>query len=232
MGTALIFTETKDRKNKADGREFLSQARALYEHWDTDTDTDTDMDVQLHRMQRDTFIEKQDRVLDAIADVENLERLAFFCHGFTKWNRISLGFRLCHIPELAREIAEACGSGTVHIGLFACVTGRGAFWWNRRNRNLANRKERIVTQREGFAMYLCSKLRDEGINSVITAHLTYGHTTRNPYKVRIQQSGEFITRTRLCESDPRGKWRAWVKRLLDDVKFRFDTMLGGSADEN
>lgn len=228
MGKALIFTETKDRKNHADGREFLAQARALYEHWSPEYENN---DLRLHRFKRDTFIEKQDRVLDAIDDASDVERIAFFCHGFTKWNRISLGFKLKDIPELAKEIAGACTSGTVHIGLFACVTGRGAFWWNSKNRNLANRKERIVTQREGFAMYLCSKLRDEGINSVITAHLTYGHTTWNPYKVRIQQEGEYITRTRMCESKPRGQWRAWISRLKESIPFRFNLMMG-TGDED
>jgi hypothetical protein len=239
MGTALIFTETKDRKDKADGREFRSQAIALRELWSEDKSID---EPRLVRMKRESRIEKQDRVLDAIAEVDNLERVAFFCHGYIiPRNGISLGFRLREVPLLADEIADSCTSGVVHIGLYACLTGRGNFWWwlpkrfkslRDRKKNIDDRREKIVTHREGFAMYLCSQLRDRGVSAVITAHLTAGHTTRNPYKVLIRQDGEYITRTRMCKSLPRGKWKIWTRRLIDDIKFRFDSMMGGNHERN
>jgi hypothetical protein len=197
------------------------QATGLYNAWELERgDVNA---VQMHRMLDWTRAQKRADILEKLSDIKDLDRLALFCHGTPKG--ISLGFTVANIQELARAIAAACGSNVVYIGLYACLTGRGNFWGGTKNRkNLEDRKEKIVTKREGFAMLLCRELDDLGIHAVITAHLTAGHTTYNPYKVRIERKGDYITRTRMCKADPRDKWRAWCKKLLVDLTYRYEVM--------
>lgn len=221
MSTGLIFTETKNRKGKRDGAEFKTMANGLGHYWRTNSNL---TGIRVTRLYDETKKQKQNTVLGELATVSHLSRLAFFCHGWP--SGISLGFKSKDVPKLARAIAAACESNVVYIGLYACLTGRGAFWGgSKRKINMANRTERIVTPREGFAMYLCSELAKLNIHAVITAHLTSGHTTRNPYKVRISQHNRRICRSRMVESKPLIPWREWVKELNTDQNFAYDQMV-------
>jgi hypothetical protein len=220
MNSSLIFTETANRKGKRDGDEFRLQANGLENHWGADPIGERVRTIRLVKASRAA---KKQAVLSVLNEYDNVNRIAFFCHGTPKG--ISLGFSVANIRELARAIAAACGSNVVYIGLYACLTGRGNFWGGTKNRkNLEDRKEKIVTKREGFAMLLCRELDDLGVHAVITAHLTSGHTTYNPYKVRIEKRGDYITRTRMCKAEPRDKWRAWCKKLLVDLTYRYEVM--------
>jgi hypothetical protein len=221
MSSALIFTETANRKGKRDGDEFRMQANGLFNHWAVDGKIAKCDQKRVGKWSRN---EKKQYVLNTLSACRNLKRLAFFCHGTPKG--ISLGFSVANVRELARAIAAACGTNVVYIGLYACLTGRGNFWGGTKNhKNLEDRKEKVVTKREGFAMLLCKELDDLGIHAVITAHLTAGHTTYNPYKVRIERNGVYITRRRLTHSTPRKDWINWIKRLNTDLTFRYDVML-------
>lgn len=228
--TYCIFTETHNRKGKRDGQEFRLQATGLHNVWQGIFDDgifhgtiESANKVHMHRLTDQKPKQKKQFIYDTLEQINDLERMAFFCHGTPKG--LSLGFKLGDVPRLAASIAAACKSNVVYIGLYACLTGRGNFWGGRTNKkNTQDRKEKVVTKREGFAMLLCKELDDLGIHAVITAHTTSGHTTYNPYKVRIERAGDYITRTRMCKSDDPFVWRKWVKELTNDLTFRYDIM--------
>lgn len=217
MSLTLIFSETHNRRFKHDGDEFKARARDMDEMIES---ANPDAVSRLILAGKSTKKQKQTLVSNTLAQVSNLKRLAFFCHGWP--SGISLGYSIKEVPLLARSIAAACENHTVYIGLFACLTGRGRFWGGKRNKkNFENRSERVVTPREGFAMYLCAQLEELGIHAIITAHLTSGHTTRNPYKVRIEKEGSHYNKTRMCLPQPRAQWHQWLKKLTNDPGFPF-----------
>ena len=221
MTVGFIFSETKNRRNKRDGDEFKRCASELQELWEGDQNLSRS---KLILAGAENKTAKRELVYSTLRRTSDLQRIAFLCHGWP--SGISMGFDSKHVAQLARAIASSCCSNVVYIGLFACLTGMGKFWGGKRNKkNLNDRAEKIVTPREGFAMYLCSELDKLGIHAVITAHLTSGHTTRNPYKVRIEERNGLINRQRMCPSSPSVDWRDWVKRLNSDQPFALETML-------
>lgn len=229
MSMGFIFTETHNRKGRADGNEFKRQAAKLLSLWESD---DTLTRAEIFRLKKMFRQEKKRTVLDGISRSNTLTRLAFFCHGWP--TGISLGFKAKDVPELARTIAAACTGNTINIGLYACLTGRGNYaWWKPRKFkslgdrpcNIQDRAEKIVTKREGFAMLLCSELSKLGVDARITAHLTAGHTTRNPHKVRIYNSQGTTYRIKMRGKIPYHSGSEWVNRLNDENdSFRFDLM--------
>lgn len=233
--SALLITETRNTRKKtppfrlkSDGNEFRNECRECFDHWALDENIN-DM-CRLEMGKDDTRAQKKKATLNAINSMgSGLDRIALFCHGWPKG--ISFGLSIKDVPELATTIA-AVSEKVVYIALFACLTGKGAFWGGSKNKkNTENRYEKIVTGREGFAMFLCSELFKLGIEAEITAHLTSGHTTRNPYKVRISPVGELITRIRMKDSKPRKDWAEWDLKLDKHPTFRFDVAMS-EADNN
>jgi len=215
MVKSLIFTETKNRKGKRDGDEFSREAHALGEYWADGGD------VAVCALGDGNKYYKRKILESALGKFHDLERIAFVCHGTS--SGISLGVSVGNLPEFARHIAAACSGNRVHIALYACLTGRGNFWGGRFNRkNVNDRTEAIVTWREGFAMLLCRLLDELGVHAIITAHLTAGHTMRNPYKVRIEKIAGAYTRRRMCPKDKPSLWKAWVQKLSEDETYRFE----------
>jgi hypothetical protein len=267
MNSSLIFTETANRKGKRDGDEFRLQANGLENHWGSEPIGERVRTIRLVKASRAA---KKQAVLSVLNEYDNVNRIAFFCHGTPKG--ISLGFTVANIPahqkesalglqlrtyenwpELSRQLAGQTWyiSDCIRASRGEAISGGGCpgdcighrlgtgnamsktaktrrlYWSSTRDRkcNVEDRKEKIVTKREGFAMLLCRELDDLGIHAVITAHLTAGHTTYNPYKVRIERKGDYITRRRLCPNKPRDEWKKWITRLNTDLTFRYDVML-------
>ena len=228
--SALLITETKNTRRKtppfrlkADGDEFSRECDKCFSHWAIDENISDLMRVECGDENK---VAKKKKVLNSISTMSGLDRIAFFCHGWQ--NGISLGFTTIDVPELAAAIANVC-EPVLHIALFACLTGRGQFWRKGKSavlsgnvKNYEDRFEKVVTAREGFAMLLCSELNKLGIDAHITAHLTSGHTTRNPLKVRISPVGELITRIRIQDTKPRRQWAEWVDKLATNPTYRFD----------
>ena len=239
MTTALIFADCKNRwwkrKNgdmveKKGGDEFKREAGALHDLWMRDRAIN---DLKLRSFYKESKKKKQDVILNAIEVGRcDISRIAFLCHGTPKG--ISLGFKSPDVQRLAGSIAANCANRLVHIGLYACLTGRGKFWWwfkkdfrslRDRKKNIEDRAEEIVTHREGFAMLLCSELNKLGVDAVITAHLSVGHTTKNPLKVRIRKHGEHITKRRMrgyIWPELSGQWNDRCRGAGD---FRFKLMM-------
>ena len=218
--SALVITESRNRLGKRDGDEFKREASRMWSWW---AEQENIADCALHDVGTASKAEKQSRVLGAISSVRALDRVAFFCHGTSRG--ISLGFSVDNIAILADALAGAAGP-VLHVGLYACLTGRGAFFGGAKNKkNTGYRCESVVTAREGFAMLLCSELKKRGVSAEITAHLTSGHTTKNPYKVRVSPTNGDIMRVRLCDNTPRDKWIKWCEKLDADPVFRYTIMM-------
>ncbi len=214
--SALIITETQNRQGKHDGDEFKREATLLWEHWAIDHNI---KDCTRLELGNDSRIRKFASVLGAISDTADLDRLALFGHGTTR--NTSHGITPLNVSKFAEAVASVSNE-SVHIGLFCCLTGRGNFY--NEIKSTQDRQEEIVTINEGIAMLLCSELFKLGTVATITAHLTSGHTTRNPYKVRIQPVDGKICRTRMKAPSPSIDWRRWVAMLKETPTYRFDTM--------
>ncbi|MHC4621669.1 MAG: hypothetical protein ACYTEQ_28335 [Planctomycetota bacterium] len=222
------------RRRKRDGDEFVREMETAFSYYDDD-----DGDLVSYKIPKKPDSEKRWDIFNALRatgsdEFGKLDNLLLFCHGWT--TGISLGFRsrrrwrnTQEVPALAKAIADVCNP-EINIGIFGCLTGRGAFWWNpaKRNyktlqdnlKNLEDRLEKIVTYREGFAMLLCSELWKLGVKAQITAHLTAGHTTRNPHKVRVSISEGKVWKQRIVWPGEEC-WRTWVKVLNQETSGKY-----------
>jgi hypothetical protein len=227
---SLVFADTHNTKGKVDGDEFGRQATRCGNAWDgalrigwRDSDNHKRPAVR-----RKAILDEIKRA--ALLAGENKAHWAFgfFCHGWP--TGLSLGFKLAHVPELADAIAEAVPEGAeLSIGLFACSTGRSRFLWRPEARNKADYYKPMmdVGKRDGFAMLLCAELAKRGRYARITAHLTSGHTTRNPHKVRIQPVGQpiEIKRERMVDDGDGPVWGHWRRQLRDVPSLPFKVAL-------
>lgn len=136
--------------------------------------------------------------------------VAFFCHGTR--SRIQLGFRAADVATLAGACARL-GASDVHVALYACSTGSGPG----------------IDGDGGFADRLRDALCREGaVRCSVLAHVTAGHTARNPF-VRIfdgagSEEGGTGGYMPIKQSDPR--WARWVEALRDPADtLRYDLPL-------
>lgn len=147
-----------------------------------------------------------------------LDVVAFFCHGWK--TGLQLGWDLRTARELAAVIAE-CGQPYVDVVLYACDAGRDTD---------GQRKDDLKVGPGGDGGF-ADRLRDELCRAGRTycrvyAHVTAGHTTRNPW-VRVfpgngssvgGMGGHFLVppKTPL--------WGPWKAALRGDLRFWFPVM--------
>lgn len=152
----------------------------------------------------DNCSEKRERrafVADTLMRFQNLECVAFFCHGWREG--IQAGFALDHAPELARYLFEACVPGA-KIPLYCCSTAEGGAGGD-----------------GAFADTLRDSLVGMLPGAVIDAHDRRGPTTTNPYVRRFvvgkerEKGGQWV----IDPTDTR--WPAW-RKALRDTPLRFD----------
>lgn len=149
---------------------------------------------------------------------DGLDVLAFFDHGRPQGlprMRENLG----NVKGLAATIAGV--TSKITIILYACSCGRG--WWWRKWRNKKNISDRVSTynSRDGYAVALCCELLDLGMNAEVWAHLSAGHTTRNPHVVAIRGTvADWFQRLRAAK--PRTlAWKQWKRDLKGPLRFTF-----------
>ena len=169
-----IYNSTNKRFRK-DGDEFQREALA----WSQVQPEPVELvDV------RDGRVRREIRKVDVWQPAKDgLAVLAFFDHGKPKGlprMRENLG----NVKGLAATIASV--TSKITIILYACSCGRG--WWWRKWRNKKNISDRVSTYnpRDGYAVALCCELLDLGVDAEVWAHLSAGHTTRNPHVVAIR----------------------------------------------
>jgi len=134
------------------------------------------------------------QVLSELRQHEKLPLVAFFCHGYRR--RIQLGFNMQTIAALANEFARL---ETEHVGLYCCSTASEAL------------------DGRGFAHDLAAATHKASTHfRWLDASRTAGHTSWNPYRIRIPSGGEadYIVA-------PRSEaWPLWVKTLRENQDFR------------
>lgn len=157
---------------------------------------------------------KKKQVLDFIADLKakgyRTSTIAMFCHGFSA--RVELGFRIANVGELVSAIQSVKIPGE-YAGfiLYCCSTGGGP------GKDGDN----------GFADKLRDAMCQAGeTDCVVEAHVTAGHTVRNPNKRRYMGMGSPVGGTGgiYIVSPGSSMWRKWQRALQTDFRFQFHWM--------
>ena len=167
----------------------------------------------------------------------DLDVLAIFHHG-TPSGLPGFALGRKNVGELADRIIGAAGD-KVTILLYACLTGKGRYLFGQKTpdgrkltRKETNEGDRIksadnVDHREGFAMLLTAELSKRGCIATVYAHLTSGHTTENPFKVRVSSRWFFgdarvneVARAKVVQ--PYGAtWKHWMQRMQGADRFDY-----------
>ena len=134
--------------------------------------------------------------------------LAVFCHGFT--NRVEIGFRSGRLDDLVKALqASRSHPGPLSVLLYCCSTGSGVDALGGDN---------------GFADRLRDKLCELGeVECWVDAHVTAGHTVRNPNKRRFLGMGSRVGGTggTYIVAPGSGQWRKWSRALQTEYRLRF-----------
>lgn len=156
------------------------------------------------------------RVRAEIRKITNgLDVLAIFDHGAPKGlprMRENLG----NVGGLAATIAEV--TDKITIILYSCSCGRG--WWgkfgfrwlNKRNKRDMKTPADSYSPRDGYAVALCCELEKLGVAAQVFAHLTRGHTTKNPNLVTVYEWGQIRRRQPVIRSKfTRAEWKKYLR---------------------
>jgi hypothetical protein len=152
-----------------------------------------------------------------------VEMIAFFCHGYS--SGMQFGMNKKNLRQLVGYMKADCVP-KVKLVLYACSTAST-------NRN--SRKVNMPGTDNGYA----DKLRDEMLRQGfhggwIDAHLTPGHTTRNPFVLRFYTDNTVDANSFEPTWDLPGgewlvspksalwkKWKKHVQKIKGDFKFQF-----------
>jgi len=150
---------------------------------------------------------------------DGLDVLAIFDHGTPKGlPRMRESYR--NVKGLAETIAGV--TDRITVVLYACSCGRGWWWWKPKNKKYKRCAPREYNPRDGYAMALACELLKIGVTVEVWAHLTTGHTTRNPHVVWAGHAVPYniITRQRpLSPGTP--EWKQWKIDMRGPKRFTF-----------
>ena len=128
-----------------------------------------------------------------------INAVVFFCHGWTTgfW----FGWNHFNVTELADHLNTVCT-----VVLYSCLTGGGPD---------VDLDEPGTGAEGGFADKLRDALEARGKTGSIVAHTTAGHTTWNPFAIRLISSGDPAKRgdTVAFVSKSSKMWQRWRDRL-------------------
>lgn len=167
----LIFYSSKNTHGKKDATgAFIPEARGFARHYGIPDEHLIGVDCTQPKRQR------REQVLAAIASVEGLEGLLFFCHGWP--TGIQMGFNLKNLHILADVIAKHAVDD-IKVGLMACLTAE--------NKERDNEVKEIGPATDGgFADRLRDELSARKISrGWVDGHKTAGHTSWNPMLIRF-----------------------------------------------
>ncbi len=203
----LAIYNGKNKRFRRDGDEFKREAwKWLDANQDNDLPLSSVVDV------RDGRIRREIRKMKGGLDV-----LAIFDHGTPRGlPRMRESYKC--VAGLAKTIAGV--TRKITIILYACSCGRG--WWKRRWKNKADIEVQVdsYSPRDGYAVALCCELSKLGVDAEIFAHLTAGHTTRNPFVVWVGRVGNMIFRE--AWGYPRSPhWKQWKADMRGPKRFTF-----------
>ena len=223
----LAAAVTKNRKGKHDGDEFAREAMAFAKYHNEESNVTT----ALYSTPKKPAYEALCANLSEFHG--NLDVLAIFGHG-TSRGLPGFALNTSNIGAFADALIGACGD-KITILLYCCLTGRGHYLMQRKRRNEGDRirSAENVDHREGFAMLLTAELAKRGVTATVYAHLTSGHTTINPFKVRCSSSWFMtcpdstdptiqVTRKKIVQ--PYGAtWKHWMERMEGPDRFGYWT---------
>ena len=169
---ALAIYNSKNKRFRRDGDEFKREA-----HYWRGAQGDEPYPIK--------FADVTDgRIRKEIRKMKGLSVLGVFDHGTPRGlPRMRESWR--GVGGLARAIASV--TDKITIILYACSCGRGWRWWKPRNKRDIEVRAESYNPRDGYAIALCCELAKLGVKGDVWAHLTAGHTTRNPNIVRVRQ---------------------------------------------
>jgi len=145
--------------------------------------------------------------------------LAIFCHGWS--NGLQIGYGKNSADEFV-NVLKTCCRRDVKIVLYACSTASAT--------KQVKAKKIGPGTNGGFADVLRDEMLKQGFRGGwIDAHLTAGHTTRNPFVVRFLTEpifeDEFDVPGGQWLIQPKTKlWKSWRRALLTDFRFEFPTL--------
>ena len=157
---------------------------------------------------RRPMAERAAYVLDTLREYEAQKRkvraVAFFCHGYSRG--LQAGFRSSgrsvNVSELAEAIADISGAGVI-VPLYACSTA-------------GSPRLGAPGGDGGFADSLRDALCRHGATHCrVDAHVTLGHTTRNPHVRRFEGAGSPIGGVGGAYLVPPSSpyWQGWKRAL-------------------
>lgn len=212
---ALILHPLHNTGTKRDATgAFIPEARAYAKHL-----TDAYMDVVgvdvVGFDNRAPKLARRRQVEAAIRSATN-GTVALFCHGLARG--IQTGHDLAHVSTLAEALAASAGpSKRLVVTLYAC--------------DAADSPSNGPGGDGGFADALRDALSERGITGHVDAHVTTGHTTRNPYVRRFWCDGQAAgTGGDWLVAPGSPKWRAWVRALKGPMRFRFPWLTPAEID--
>lgn len=150
-----------------------------------------------------------------------IEGLAFFCHGYRRG--LQTGHTTKALGGLVETMRDTC-SPNVAVPLYACDAARDED---------ADRKDDLLDAPGGDGGF-ADALRDamlrtrafHGAN--VDAHVTAGHTTRNPHVRRFEVTAAVPSETILglpggswLVTPNSARWKTWIRALRTDFRFRF-----------
>lgn len=155
------------------------------------------------------------------SDRSLIDLVLFSCHG---WNAgVQFGFDRSNAAILAKAMRMACADD-VKMTLFCC--------WTADADGVADQSEVGPATDGGFADVLRDRMMLAGFaGGWIDAHKVQGHCSRNPFLVRfpidpdLDTDHDFDLPGGHWLVQPRsGLWRAWIKALQTDFRYRFPLM--------
>lgn len=227
MKMLAIYNST-NKKFRRDGDEFAREARK----W-AGTQLPNSGSVPHVVDVQDGRVRAEIRKMKLAPGVNGLDVLAIFDHGTPRGlprMRESLG----NVKGLAETIAGV--TKKITVVLFSCSCGRGWWgrfgfrWMNKRNKRDMKTPADSYSPRDGYAVALCCELAKLGVNAEVWAHLTKGHTTRNPHVVEIDRLvfiGETDAEAKLTVYRGRFRapgnfgWKQWKRDLKGPLRFTF-----------
>lgn len=161
------------------------------------------------------------------------DHIAFFGHGLK--TSIQSGHTVDHVPALVDLLRDTCSPRLI-VTLYACDAARDG---DRDKRDDVNDS---VGGDGGFADVLRDALYARGMTGHVDAHAKPGHATKNPHVRRFDidehtaGDGWLVSpvppkdATKAERDAVRAKWRAWIRALKGDMRWRFPWLTPAEID--
>lgn len=206
----LVMYDSKNEKGKKDATgAFVPEAKKFAEYHEIPKENM--LAIPCPGMPKQRRLEEVCMFLRA---QQNIKWIAMFCHGWS--SGLQFGLNKKNIPVFVKYLDGACNRD-LKMTLYACSTA---------STSKKSRKISMPGTDNGYADQLRDALLLQGFKKGwIDAHLTPGHTTRNPFVLRFYTEPRFEKDWDLPGGEwlvsPKSKlWKPW-KRAVQNMKTSF-----------